>query len=99
MEENKKCPKCGSEEKQWKMGFTASKTRRCKCGACGKTYTLNPKKHEYPPEIVTQAIKMYFSGVSGRQVGKFFGFNKYNVYNWIKKNEQPVDNLSEIRVR
>ncbi len=28
---------------------------------------------------------MYYSGVSGRGVGKALGMNKPNVYNWIKK--------------
>ncbi len=30
-------------------------------------------------------MKMYYSGVSGRGVGKALGMNKANVYNWIKK--------------
>ena len=32
---------------------------------------------------------MYYSGVSGRGVGKFFGMSKANVYNWIKKRIIP----------
>ena len=34
------------------------------------------------------AIKMYYSGVSGRGVGKALGMSKSNVYNWIKKTEK-----------
>lgn len=30
---------------------------------------------------------MYYSGVSGRGVGKVLGMNKANVYNWIKKTK------------
>ncbi len=30
------------------------------------------------------AMKMYYSDVSGRDVGKISGMNKANVYNWIK---------------
>ena len=90
MKTTKKCPYCGAETKQWKMGFTSSKTQRNKCGCCRKTYALEPKATKYPDEIVKQAIKMFYSGVSGRQVGKFFGFNKYNVYNWLKKNESNI---------
>ncbi len=41
---------------------------------------------EYSEEIKEQAIKTYYSGTSGRGVGKIFGFSKANVYNWIKKN-------------
>ena len=53
---------------------------------CGIVYTLNPKKREYPEEIRLQAIKTYYTGASGRGVGKIFGMSKANVYNWIKKN-------------
>ena len=88
MEKLKKCPKCGSEAKQSKMGFNRSKTQRCRCGICGKTYTLEAKKHSYSPEIINQAMKMFYCGVSGRAVGKFFGFSKANVYNWIKKIDE-----------
>ena len=48
---------------------------------------LNPKKHEYPDETKKLAMKMYYSGVSGRGVGKILGMNKANVYNWIKKTK------------
>lgn len=29
-------------------------------------------------------MKMYYSGVSGRGVGKILGMNKADVYNWMK---------------
>lgn len=87
IDENKKCPKCGKTENQIKAGFNKSGTQRCKCKECGISYTLNPKKHEYSEEIKEQAVKIYYSGVSGRGVGKIFGMSKANVYNWIKKNE------------
>lgn len=63
------------------------KSRMCpKCGKCGATYTINPKQRAYPEETRELAIKMYYSGVSGRGVGKVLRMNKANVYNWIKKN-------------
>ena len=84
--EEKKCPKCGKTENQIKKGFNPSGTQRCMCKECGVAYTINPKKREYPEEVREQAIKTYYAGVSGRGVGKVFGFSKANVYNWIKKN-------------
>ena len=69
-----------------KKGFNRSGTQRYLCGKCGITYTLNPKKREYSEETRSLAIKMYYSGTSGRGVGKILGMNKANVYNWIKKN-------------
>jgi transposase len=47
---------------------------------------VDPKKREYPEEIQKMALKIYYSGVSGRGVGKILGMSKANVYNWIKKN-------------
>lgn len=85
IDKNRRCPKCGKIENQIKAGFNRSGTQRCKCKDCGIKYTLEPKKHEYPEETKQLALKMYYSGVSGRGVGKVLGMNKANVYNWIKK--------------
>jgi hypothetical protein len=46
------------------------------------------KTREYSEEIKLQAIKTYYTGTSGRGVGKIMGFSKANVYNWIKKTAQ-----------
>lgn len=86
IEENKKCPKCGKMENQVKIGYNRSGTQRCMCKDCGIRYTIDPKKHEYPEETKQLAMKIYYSGVSGRGVGKILGINKADVYNWIKKN-------------
>lgn len=85
IEENKRCPQCGKIENQIKIGFNRSGTQRCKCKECGIRYTLNPKKHEYPKETKELAMKLFYSGISGRGVGKILGINKADVYNWIKK--------------
>jgi transposase-like protein len=55
------------------------------CMDCGITYTLEPKSRTYSEEIRQQAIKAYYSGVSGRGVGALFGMGKENVVRWIKK--------------
>jgi len=56
------------------------------CKECGANYTKDPKRNEYPEETRQLAMKMYYSGVSGRGVGKVLGMSKANIYNWIKKN-------------
>jgi len=83
--EEKRCPLCGKKENQVKKGYNRSGTQRCICKECSITYTINPKKREYPKETQLLAMKMYYSGVSGRGVGKVLGMSKANVYNWIKK--------------
>ena len=84
-EERQLCPVCQSEEGQMKYGKNRSGTQRIKCRKCDTTYTLNPKSRAYPEEIREQAIKTYYSGVSGRGVGSLFGMGKENVVRWIKK--------------
>jgi len=84
--ENRRCPKCGQIENQINAGFTKSGTQRCVCKTCNHKYTLNGKTRGYSEEIKQKALRIYYSGVSGRGVGKILGMSKANVYNWIKKN-------------
>jgi len=92
MIEGRRCPQCGKTENQVNAGKNRSGTQRCFCNNCKKYYTLDPKTREIPEEIRRQAIKTYYSGASGRGVGKVFGFSKANVYNWIKKNDSKPEN-------
>ena len=85
------CPKCSATDGQMKNGKNRSGTQTIQCRHCKKTYTPEPKRNAYVEEIRIQAIKTYYSGVSGRGVGKIFGMSKANVYNWIKKTEQDLD--------
>ena len=84
--EKKKCPKCGRVEGQMKNGCNRSGTQRIVCRHCKKSYTLEPKRNAYSEETVALALKIYYTGASGRAVGKVFNMSKANVYNWIKKN-------------
>jgi len=93
--ENRICPKCNSIENQANFGFNKSGTQRCKCKDCNITYTLNPKQRAYSEEVRQDAIKAYYSGVSGRGVGKLKGFSKANVYNWIKKSKPNNQNIDK----
>jgi transposase-like protein len=87
IDENRKCPKCGRVENQINAGYNRSGTQRCVCKICNHKYTLNGKTRAYPEEVREQAIRIYYSGVSGRGVGKILGIGKSNVLNWIKKTE------------
>lgn len=86
-----KCPSCGHEEKQHKQGKNRSGTQRYKCMICGKKYTPEPQSLGYSEEVRQNALKIYYSGVSGRGVGKVLGMSKANVFHWIKKNGGDVD--------
>jgi transposase-like protein len=80
------CPKCGNETRQMNSGFSKAGSQRCLCGICNYKYIPNQKQHAYPEEIRRLAIKEYYSGASGRAVGKIHNMSKANVYNWNKKN-------------
>jgi len=70
-----------------KNGLNRSGTQTMLCRFCKKSYTLNPKRHAYSKETREQAVKMFYSGMSGRGVGNVLGMSKANVYNWIKKTK------------
>lgn len=82
---NVECPCCGENSNIVGYGFNRSGTQRCRCNVCKKTFTKDSKRHKYSDEVKEQAIKIYYSGVSGRGVGKIFGMGKENVVRWIKK--------------
>jgi transposase-like protein len=84
----RQCPHCEKKENQINAGRNRSGTQRCYCNDCKKYYTLEPKQKAYDEEIRSKAMKIYYSGVSGRGVGKLLGMNKANVYNWIKKRSE-----------
>jgi len=91
IDENRRCPKCDRVENQINAGYNRSGTQRCVCKSCNHKYTLNGKTREYPEEVKQQALRIYFSGVSGRGVGKALRMSKANVFNWIKKTGQGMD--------
>jgi len=93
--EGRSCPKCGKAENQVNDGKNRSGTQRCKCKDCNITYTLEPKQRTYSEEVRNSAMKIYYSGVSGRGVGKVLGMNKANVYNWIKKSQADNQNMDK----
>jgi len=86
IDENRKCPLCGRAENQINAGYNRSGTQRCVCKFCNHKYTQGGKTRAYPEEKRQRAIKAYYSGVSGRGVGKLEGIGKGTVYEWIKKN-------------
>jgi len=89
--EGRICPLCKSDRNQKNAGFNHTGTQRCFCKTCNKYYTLNPKTIKYPEEVRREAIRIYYTGVSGRGVGKLLNIHHANVVNWIKKTGRGVD--------
>ena len=80
----RKCPKCGSETSQYKVGFTAAGSQRYKCRACGSKYTPQPKPKGYPAEIRQQAVCMHQGGLNYHQIGRSLGVDHASVINWVR---------------
>ncbi|MDR2502063.1 MAG: hypothetical protein LBC78_02295 [Oscillospiraceae bacterium] len=74
-----------------KNGSNRSGTQALICRHCKKTYTPEAKRRAYSEEARSLAMKMYYSGVCGRDLGKILGMSKANVYNRIKKTAQILE--------
>ena len=85
MKKERKCPHCGSSEKQYKHTANKSGSERYRCGMCGKTYTPEPRKHTYTEEERANAIRAYFECKSGRAVGRLLKMSRSNAVRWIKE--------------
>ena len=87
----RKCPKCGSEERQHKIGFTKAGSQRYRCQECGRRYTPEPKHHGYSEEIRRQAVQMYIDGINFRRIGRTLGVHHTSVMNWVNAYAETVD--------
>ena len=87
----RKCPRCGSEERQHKIGFTKAGSQRYKCQECDCRYTPEPKHHGYSEETRRQAVKMYLDGINFRRIGRILGVHHTSVMNWVNAYAERVD--------
>lgn len=86
-----KCPRCDSETRQHKIGFTKAGSRRYKCQACQCRYTPEPKHHGYPEEVRQRAVQMYVDGLNFRRIGRLLGVHHTSVMNWVNAYAEEVD--------
>lgn len=78
--------------------------QRFTCKACRKRFTVNLgfEKTKASPQAITQAMQLYFTGESLRNVQKFLRLQGVNishvsVYSWIHKYVQLMEGyLSQI---
>ena len=87
----RKCPRCESEERQHKIGFTAAGSQRYKCQECNCKYTPEPKHQGYPEELRRQAVRMYVDGLNFRRIGRLLGVDHVSVMNWVNRYAETVD--------
>ena len=99
MDENKeiKCPKCESEVRQNKHGFTKKGKPRFRCMLCKAVYSFEPPK--YSEDFKRESVQLYLEGNSGRAVGRIRKIGKNTIWNWLKEYESKLPAKQESDVK
>lgn len=79
------CPHCGDTQKVIKKGVNTSKTPRCQCNACNKTFTLNPKTRKTSPEREAQVKAALAERISQRGIARMMGIGRMKIREIRKK--------------
>ena len=85
-----KCPKCGSEEKQHRVGKLPSGSQRYRCYSCGCKYTPEKKPYSYDEEFRKKAVQLYVDGMNLRRIGRHLGVHHQSVANWAKAHAEQL---------
>lgn len=85
-----KCPKCGSEEKQHKVGRNPSGSQCYRCYLCGCKYTPEKKPHSYDAQFRQKAVQLYVNGMNLRRIGRHLGVHYQTVANWVNANAEQL---------
>ena len=73
-----------------KDGFTSAGSQRYRCGKCDARYTPVKKRHGYPKDIRTLAIRMYTDGLNFRQIGRHMKISHTTVMEWVKEHAEKL---------
>ena len=87
-----KCPKCGSEEKQHKVGKNPSGSQRYRCYVCGCKYTPEKKPHSYDEAFRKKAVQLYVDGMNLRRIGRHLGVQS-------SKRIGLIPNINDSKIR
>jgi transposase-like protein len=85
-----KCPRCGREEKQHKIGKTKAGSQRYRCYVCHGSYTPARKAAGYDPGLRQKAIQLYVDGMNLRRIGRQLGINPQTIANWVKRYAEKL---------
>lgn len=101
LNEKRLCRFCGSENiEKHGMRYTKSgKKQRYRCKDCNRRFVLNDgfSKMKYSPDVITQALDLYFKGLSLRKVKDHFEqflskkIHHTTILNWIRKYTCIID--------
>jgi transposase-like protein len=85
-----KCPKCGSEEKQHKVGKNPSGSQHYRCYLFGCKYTPEKKPHSYDAQFRQKAVQLYVDGMNLRRIAHHLGVHHQSVANWAKAHAEKL---------
>ena len=85
-----KCPGCGREEKQHKIGKTKTGSQRYRCYVCHRSYTPARQVAGYDPSLRQKAIRLYVDGMNLRRIGRQLGINPQTIANWVKRYAEKL---------
>jgi transposase-like protein len=87
------CPYCGEMKNVIRMGVNRSKTARCKCKVCMKTFTLQPKSRKTSHEKEAQVEASILSGLSQRKIADTLQMSRTTIRQ-IQKNLRAKNPLT-----
>jgi transposase-like protein len=76
------CPTCGSYQVQ-RNGYR-NKVQCYRCKACGRQFLKSYKQLRYSEEIKQRCIRMYFDGMSTRDIGKLTNIHYTTILSWVR---------------
>jgi transposase-like protein len=82
------CPSCGSLQVQ-RNGYR-NKVQCYKCKDCGRQFLESYKQQRYSEEIKQFCIRMYFNGMSTRDIGKLTNIHYTTILSWVRGADANV---------
>ena len=83
MNQDIKCPKCGSFH-HVKSGIISGR-QRYRCKDCLYYYSVNKIGKKVDDYYITKALQLYMEGISAREIERLIGVSHVSVHNWVKK--------------
>jgi transposase-like protein len=81
------CPSCQNEERVIRFGINRSGTPRCRCKACGKTFTLAPKSRALTPEKEQAILGSLAERISQRGIARSLKVSRLTIRTLRKKTQ------------
>ena len=79
------CPHCGNIRDVIKFGYNRGGTARCRCRACGKTFTLSPRSRTLWPDKQAAIERALSERISQQGIARMLKVSRNTVRSVRKK--------------